>query len=280
MSVWKGSQLIAANGSPGNDGIPGPPGRDGINGNGVLVVSTCTEIHNNMDYDNTDMNSGHNEATNAQWCQVGGYHSSLTGSGQASEVFGYNCHLGTGEGAHIEGGNIDVTTAGQGAHVEGRNNTVGRVSNGGHIEGIDHTIGNTGNIASRQGIHVEGSTHSDTPVSLSDGAHVGGYGLTTNSQTAPPYGTAGATIKTNIISGGDSSYIEAIGLKNTSNNYGNLGRVMRNDGCMAIKGDLTFTAVNPVTGQPITTGPNTDGRYTLGEIVQALIDAGILTPPL
>ena len=279
MSVWKGSQLIAANGSPGNDGIPGPPGRDGINGNGVLVVSTCTEIHNNMDYDNTDMNSGHNEATNAQWCQVGGYHSSLTSSGQASEVFGYQCHLGNGEGVHVEGDCIDVTTGGQGAHVEGHNNIVGRVSNGGHIEGQNHDIGSNSQIAYKQGVHVEGHSHSDTPITLSDGAHVGGYGITTNSQTAPQYGTVGATIKTNISSG-ENSYIEAIGLKNTNNNYGNLGRVMRNDGCMAIKGDLTFTALNPSTGNPITTGPNADGRYTLGEIVQALIDAGILAPPL
>jgi hypothetical protein len=56
---------------------------------------------------------------------------------------------------------------------------------------------------------------------------------------------------------GESTYIEAIGVK--TGNTGDTGRLMRNDGCMGIKGDLTFTAVDD-HDQII-------GRYTLGEIV-------------
>jgi len=56
---------------------------------------------------------------------------------------------------------------------------------------------------------------------------------------------------------GESTYIEAIGVKTGST--GDTGRLMRNDGCMGIKGDLTFTAVDD-HDQVI-------GRYTLGEIV-------------
>lgn len=48
---------------------------------------------------------------------------------------------------------------------------------------------------------------------------------------------------------------------------------------MGIAGDLAFTAIDS-NGNTITTGPHSDGRYTLGEIVKALIDAGILAPPL
>ena len=294
MSVWKGSQLIAANGSPGNDGIPGPPGRDGINGNGVLVVDTCTEISNNVDAHGASGNTGGNSVNgNQQWCKVGGYRSGLDGStGQASEVFGYDCHLGTGQGIHVEGNGVSVDMGGQGAHAEGHNNTIGtlgsgshvegknanvtqtsegshiegthnhvvRANNGVHIEGMSQNINNTA-----QGVHIEGCFHSGPPenVSLSDGGHIGGIGLNSNSRmVSMPH----------QIGDYESTYIRLIGTK-TGSNTGKVGLALRNDGCMGIAGDLAFTALDS-TGNPVG-----KGRYTLGEIVEALIDAGILNPP-
>ena len=287
MSIYKGTQLIAANGAPGQNGAPGA---DGINGNGVLVVATCTEISNNIDYNNTDMNSGRNYVEgNQSWCKVGGYRSGLGNAGQAADVFGYGCYLDTGTGVHIEGYGTTVGIASQGTHIEGMNNYVKLAGNGCHIEG--HSIGEpaspgqdifaNGIEINKQGVHVEGFGHLSTPFSLSDGAHIGGYGVSSNSETTYPGwgGTPGAKIKTNPAFGAENTYIEAIGLKNSFDNYGNLGRVMRNDGCMAIKGDLTFTALG-LDGNVITNGSNVDGVYTLGEIVKALIDAGILAPPL
>lgn len=271
MSIYKGTQLIAANGAPG---ATGPAGADGINGNGVLVVATCTEISNNIDYDNTDNNSGQNYVDgNQAWCKVGGYRSGLGNAGQAADVYGYGCYLDIGTGVHVEGYGTTVGNASQGAHVEGYNNYVKIAGNGCHIEGNglgepaspDQDKFANGIQIQGQGMHVEGFGHQgDLRLSfdLSDGAHVGGYGLTDNSATL----TMPA-----LRTGYEDTNIEAIGLKGDSLN-GELGRVMRNDGSVGIAGDLSFTAVD--------SAGNDIGRYTLGEIVQALITAGILNPPL
>ena len=271
MSIYKGTQLIAANGAPG---APGVPGADGINGNGVLVVATCTEISNNIDYNNTVYNSGRNYVDgNQSWCKVGGYRSGLGNAGQAADVYGYGCYLDIGTGVHIEGYGTTVGNASQGAHVEGFNNYVKIAGNGCHIEGNglgepaspDQDKFANGIQIQGQGMHVEGFGHQgDLRLSfdLSDGAHVGGYGLTDNSATL----TMPA-----LRTGYEDTNIEAIGLKGDSLN-GELGRVMRNDGSVGIAGDLSFTAVD--------SAGNDIGRYTLGEIVQALITAGIINPPL
>ena len=278
MSIYKGTQLIAANGAPGQNGAPGAPGHDGINGNGVLVVATCTEISNNIDYDNTDMNSGENYVEgNQSWCKVGGWRSGLGNAGQAADVFGYGCYLDTGTGVHIEGYGTTVGIASQGTHIEGMNNYVKLAGNGCHIEG--NSIGEpaspgqdkfaNGIEINKQGVHVEGFGHKGISIQYSDGAHIGGYGITANTP---------ALSMPHQRSGYESGYIEMVGLKKSGVN-GEFARIMRNDGSMAIGGDMAFTALDS-TGNPIITGPNADGRYTLGEIVQALIDAGILNPPL
>lgn len=265
MSIYKGTQLIAANGAPG---LNGANGRDGRDGQGIILVDTCTEISNNLDAHGAQGNTGHNYVNgNQQWCKVGGYRSGLDGSaGQASEVFGYQCHLGTGTGVHIEGYDCGLDSGTQGAHVEGCGNIATMLGNGSHLEGYDNVINDRySGMANRRGLHIEGSEHEDVSINLSDGAHVGGYGLTANTPAlSMPYQRSGY----------ESTYIEAIGLKyGDGSGNGEYARVMRNDGSMAISGDMAFTALDR-NGSPI-------GRYTLGEIVQALVTAGILPgPPL
>lgn len=276
MSIYKGTQLIAANGAPG---APGVPGADGINGNGVLVVATCTEISNNIDYNNTDQNSGRNYVDgNQSWCKVGGYRSGLGNAGQAADVFGYGCFLNIGTGAHVEGYGTTVGDMTQGAHIEGMNNYVKIANPGVHIEG--HSIGDMAPVGQdvfangievlHEGIHMEGFGHKGISIQYSDGAHIGGYGITANTP---------ALSMPHQRSGYESGYIEMVGLKHTSNVNGEFARVMRNDGSMAIAGDMAFTALDSA-GNAITTGTHADGRYTLGEIVEALITAGILNPPV
>ena len=261
MSVYKGTQLIAANGAPGR------PGADGRDGEGIIVVDTCTEISNNLDAHGASGNTGENYVSgNQQWCKVGGYHSGLDGSaGQASEVFGYECHLGTGTGVHVEGYNCSLDKGGQGAHIEGSYNGAVKLGNGSHLEGFNNGIvNNLSELANNRGIHIEGSEHEDISVNLSDGAHVGGYGLTADTpMLSMPHQRDGHY---------ESTYIEAIGLKEGSGSgNGEYARLMRNDGSMAIAGDLAFTAIGDENREL--------GRYTLGEIVQALITAGILPGP-
>jgi len=83
MSVWKGNNLIAA-AIPGRNGTNGADGR---NGDGIMIVRTRTELHNNIDA------NGQIEMTNkvipasgelephASWCEVGGYDNSIIGTG-------------------------------------------------------------------------------------------------------------------------------------------------------------------------------------------------------
>ena len=267
MSIYKGTQLIAANGAPG---LNGADGRDGVDGGGVILKNTCTEIHNMVNIDGT-IQGGNNAPLGASWCIVEGFGSKVGQAGQGSQVRGMYCELSSGQGVQVEGNKVIVTNAGQGAHIEGRYNYVNIVSNGCHIEGMGHGYdGNPINVQ-HEGVHVEGFGHQGLPLVYSDGAHIGGYGITANTpMLSMPHQRGGY----------ESGYIELIGLKYVSGGgNGEYARVMRNDGSMSIAGDLAFTAVNPSNGDPITTGLHSDGRYTLGEIVQALIDAGILVPP-
>ena len=300
MSIYKGTQLIAANGAPGQNG------RDGIDGGGVVLVPVCTELHNMIDADG--VNRGTNSVnSSASWCTVEGYDCSIGPNTSHSQVRGSSCSLSAGlgaqvegyrvfveqgdEGVHAEGHSNDIRTATIGSHTEGYNNLVNNGA-GGHIEGFDSVIKAVGNgvhiegakhgwrtsgeaefahgldIDGKQGLHIEGYGHRGNlslTYSLSDGAHVGGYGLDDNSRTItmPAHRT-----------GYESTNIEVIGLKS-----GGVARITANDGSMGIAGDLAFTALDS-NGDVITNGSNPDGRYTLGEIVEALIQAGILTPPL
>lgn len=251
MSIYKGTQLIAANGAPGENGI------DGQNGQGIMIVNSFTELHNNIDED------GHIEMKNfaegCSWCTVGGYDNLVGGSGQGMFVHGYGNRVGGAQGGIVTGYGNSVTNIGQGGCVEGYENALTNGAQGVHIEGCENVIKDPVG-----GIHVEGYKHNFGNVSLGfpQGAHLGGYCLSSINSNF---------IKSNMRAGREQSYIEAIGVK-TGTDTGTVGRLMRNDGCMGIEGDLTFTAVD---------SQGTDiGRYTLGEIVEALIQAGILAPPL
>lgn len=267
MSVYKGNLLIAANGAPG---IPGTNGRNGIDGEGVMIVPTSTELHNNLDPQGSG-NTGHNYADgHPSWCNIGGYRSGTGNGGQASDIYGYECYLSSGSGVRVEGYGNEVTTGSEGTHTEGKGNKVNRVDNGTHIEGMNHGYITPISLNS-QGVHLEGFGFQGLPsgINISDGAHIGGYGITSNAiMFSMPH----------QMSSGESGYIRLIGTK-TGTTDSKIGLALRNDGCLGVAGDIAFTALDS-GGAPITTGPNADGRYTLGEIVQALIDAGILTPPL
>ena len=263
MSVWKGSNLIAMS-VPGQNGINGTDGR---NGDGIMIVPNYTELHNNINAD------GHIEMTNkvvpadgeleahATSCEVGGFDNEIIGTGQATMVWGYGNRVSDGQCGVVLGYGNNVDGYGQGVSVNGFRNIATDCHPGTHIEGYDNII----NVAD-PGVHVEGCKHNfsptgdgDTELHLSAGGHLGGYGLTHIDDNF---------IKTRVISG-EGTYIEAIGIKVGAE--GDTGRLMRNDGCMGIAGDLTFTAVDD--------HDHVIGRYTLGEIVQALITARILPDP-
>lgn len=273
MSIYKGTQLIAANGAPGRNGADG---RDGVDGGGVILKNTCTEIHNMVNIDGT-IQGGNDAPLGASWCIVEGFGSKVGQAGQGSQVRGMYCELSNGQGVQVEGNRVVVSRGDQGAHIEGNYNYVELAGNGVHIEGKNHgyitypeTI--TPITISNQGVHLEGIGFQDIPtgITISDGAHIGGSGLTSSTPVfSMPYQRGGF----------ESGYIRLIGLHKGSDTNGILGLALRNDGCMGIAGDLAFTALDSA-GNAITTGTSADGRYTLGEIVKALIDAGILAPPL
>ena len=134
MSIYKGTQLIAANGAPG---LNGADGRDGVDGGGVILKNTCTELHNMVNIDGTIQ--GANDAPlGASWCIVEGYGCKVGQAGQGSQVRGMYCELSNGQGAQVEGNRVVVTEAGQGAHIEGHDNYVSLAGNGVHIEGKNH----------------------------------------------------------------------------------------------------------------------------------------------
>ena len=269
MSIYKGTQLIAANGAPG---LNGANGRDGVDGGGVILKNTCTEIHNMVNVDGT-IQGGNDAPYGASWCIVEGYGCKVGRAGQGSQVRGINCELSSGQGAQVEGNTVVVTSTGQGAHIEGHDNYVQLAGNGVHIEGKNHGYTESPETInpitiSNQGVHLEGYGFKGLPndISISDGAHIGGYGITSSTtMISMPH----------QVSGDESGYIRLIGTKGNNK----IGLALRNDGCLGVAGDIAFTALDH-SGAPITTGPNVDGRYTLGEIVKALIDAGILAPPL
>lgn len=257
MSVWKGNNMIAAT-------VPGPAGQNGTNGTngqGIMIVPNFAELHNNIN------SNGQIEMTNfaegCTWCSVGGYDNLIGGGGQGELVFGYGNRVTGGQAGIVTGYENHVATIGQGGCVEGYQNGLNDAAQGVHIEGYENLI-----KYPDMGVHVEGYKHNfsdtssgQTSLSLTPGGHLGGYGLSNINSNF---------IKSHVRGGREESFIEAIGVK-TGPDTGTLGRLVRNDGCMGIEGDLTFNAVDS-DGHDI-------GRYTLGEIVEALIQAQILPDP-
>lgn len=251
MSVYKGTQLIATNGAPGTDGQ---------DGKGIMIVSSFTELHNNINENGAIQITNNSEGSD--WCSVGGYRCTVNG-GQGSIVYGYGCE-GSGSGTAVfgydnTGNNLDLGTL-----IEGYENSVTQTNQGAHIEGWNNELGD---ISRGRGLHIEGAEHTSIKVSA-DGGHQGGCGITANTPmlTLPhqKFGTYQSTI------------LEAIGLPNRGPN-GEYARIVRADGSMAINGDMSFMATT-ADGSPETDANHPDGVYTLGEIVKALHDANITIP--
>ena len=252
MSIYKGTQLIAANGAPGRNGTDGRPGTDA----GVMIVNDFTELHNNLNP------GGVQEVTNtsigSSWSSVGGYRSSIN-AGQASIVFGYGNSLDTTQNASVFGYENSCNNIGQGGLISGYRNTINRLGNGAIVFGYGNTVNN-----SQDGITVLGYGHNiGSNINISDGSIVAGHHVTENSSSPTmPYQRPGY----------ESTNIALIGLKNSSSTNGEVAIRVRNDGSVGIAGDLGFNALD--------SSGNSLGTYTLGEIVEALQNAGILTPPV
>lgn len=251
MSIYKGTQLIAANGAPGRNGTDGRPGTDA----GVMIVNDFTELHNNLNPGGVQEVT--NTSTGSNWSSVGGYRSSIN-AGQASIVFGYENSLERTQNASVFGYKNSCTDIGQGGLISGYRNTVNDLGNGAVVFGYGNTVDDSDN-----GVTVLGYGHNvNQYVNVSDGGIVAGYHVTKDSSlpTMPHQRT-----------GYESTDIALIGLKDSSTN-GEVAIRVRNDGSVGIAGDLGFNALD--------SGGYSLGTYTLGEIVKALQDAGILTPPV
>lgn len=256
MSVYKGTQLIAANGAPGRNGTDGRPGTDA----GVMIVGSFTELHNNLNPGGVQEVT--NTSTGSNWSSVGGYRSSIS-AGQASIVFGYGNSLSGTQNASVFGYNNNCSQIGQGGLISGYNNTVTTLNPGSVVFGMRNNV----NTTLHDGCTILGMEHDlNGSINISDGAIIAGYNVTGNSMlpTMPHQKNAGSY---------ESSDLIRIGLKKgTGSGDGEVGIRVRNDGCVGISGDLAFEALD--------SGGISLGTYTLGEIVQALITAGILTPPV
>lgn len=279
MSVYKGNQLIAG------DGIPGPAGPAGI---GMNVVETQTEIHNSY-----NLSPDANTATNSSYSSVGGIDSSIDGTADGTFVFGKECEgingttnfivgeqnsLTAGRACTVEGYWNVLDATGQSTmseHLEGHTNRDFAGTVAGHKEGFGNEgyIGNVGchvegylnKITSRvtpqqraHGIHLEGAYHKKVIVGI--GGHQGGGGI--GDFPASDF-TPGSTPENLIeaIGGGSESYSDGSQVIRTMDRTGNVG----------IGGDLKFKATDS-NGVDL-------GRYTLSQIIEALITAGMLPDP-
>lgn len=244
MSVYKGTQLIATNGAPG------APGRDGADA-GIQIVSNFTELHNNINAQGIVEQT--NKSLGSSWSSVGGYGSSIN-AGQASIVFGYQNSLSDAQTASVFGYNNRCSNIGQGGLVSGKDNMISSLGKGSIVFGYENTV-----TYAPDGFTVLGYGHNiDRNLHITNGSIIAGYCVTKDS-TLP--------IMPHQRPSYESTDLIHIGLKAAN---GEDAIYVRNDGCVGIAGDLGFTAVD--------SGGNTIGRYTLGEIVKALQNAGILTP--
>ena len=255
MSIYKGTQLIAANGAPGSNGADGRNGTDA----GVMIVPNFVELHNNL---NTN---GRQEVTNTSiascWSSVGGYGSSIFDVGQGSIVFGYGNSLKSTQSASVFGYNNNCSGIGQGGLISGYDNTVASLGQGSVVFGYNNTV----NTGLPNGFTILGAEHDlngNMGMGMSDAGIIAGYNVTKDS-TLP-------TMPRQKI-GYESNDLIRIGLKNgAGGDNGEVGIRVRNDGCVGISGDLAFRAVD--------SGGYSLGTYTLGGIVKALQNAGILIP--
>lgn len=255
MSVYKGTQLIATNGAPGKNGIDGRPGTDGKNGDGIMINNSFVELHNNINENGCIEIT--NESEQSHWSSVGGYGSFIS-AGQASIVFGYRNSLRNAQTASVFGYENNCINIGQGGFVSGKYNTINELGNGTTVLGHSNTIGLGSN-----GAIVLGSNHNiDNGYTVSDGGIIAGFHVTDDSSLPSMPHMKGDYENTNLI---------LIGLKKGAGSSGNgeVGICVRNDGCVGISGDLAFEALN--------SNGSSRGRYTLGQIVIALQEAGILT---
>ncbi len=258
MSVYKGTQLIATNGAPGRNGADGRPGADGRNGDGIMITNSFVELHNNINENGAIEMTNNSEQSN--WSSVGGYGSSIS-AGQASIVYGYRNSLTRTQNASVFGYENSCSQIGQGGFVSGQNNTINELGNGAVVFGCHNTV----DFGSNGGI-ILGYRHDIDNDIVSDGGIIAGFHITGDSSLPlMPHKKAGSYENTDLI---------LIGLKkgDGTSGDGEVGIRVRNDGCVGISGDLAFEALDS-NGNPI-------GRYTLGEIVEALQNANILTPPV
>ena len=256
MSIYKGTQLIAANGAPGRNGTNGANGRDGANGQGIMIVSSFNELHNNINANGTV------ELTNTgtgTWNTVGGYQSQVA-NGQGSVAYGFRTFT-RGQGCIALGNNVRNDGGPQGSIILGNEIDVSGTDNGSIVAGknieSDDDMG--------QGAVVLGYGHTFLPEH--DGSFVLGMGATSN----------GSSLLTDDMRGRSSGswVVETVaGNSTTGLGNGNPLRCMNVNGDIGIAGDLAFYAYNKNDrNQKI-------GQFTLTEIVNALIDAGILAPPV
>ena len=257
MSVYKGTQLIATNGAPGKNGTDGRPGADGRNGDGIMITNSFVELHNNINENGRIEIT--NESEHSNWSSVGGY-GNFINAGQASIVFGYRNSLSSTQNASVFGYENNCANIGQGGFVSGKYNTINELGNGTTVLGHSNTIDLESN-----GAIVLGSNHNiDNGYTVSDGGIIAGFHVTDDSSLpSMPHRKVGDYEGTDLI---------LVGIKKGSGTSGDgeIGIRVRNDGCVGISGDLSFNALN--------SGGSSLGHYTLGEIVKALQDAGILTP--
>ena len=256
MSIYKGTQLIAANGAPGRDGTDGTNGRDGTDA-GVMIVRNFTELHNNL-----NPNGGQevtNTSINSNWSSVGGYRSSIIGVGQGSIVFGCGNSLKNTQSASVFGYNNNCSQIGQGGLISGYNNTVASLGQGSVVFGYNNTV----NTSLPNGFTILGMEHDlNGNMNMSDAGIIAGYNVTKDS-TLP-------TMPRQKV-GYESNDLIRIGLKHgAGSGNGEVGIRVRNDGCVGISGDLAFEALD--------SGGYSLGTYTLGGIVKALQNAGISIP--
>ena len=258
MSIYKGTQLIAANGSPGADGRDGTNGQ---NGQGIMIVPTRTELHNNVDADGTIEMT--NTAVNSSWCDVGGYHNSITGGGQATIVWGYGNVVNGGQSGSVFGYDNHVNRMGQGTLISGFQNDIGQISTqgatflGSQFDFPNYTDG-------YRGMLVQGKGHSTVLIGTAGGVQLG-HDINENSALPKmPYGLSNTSNL--VLIGVTGSYEQA-------STNGDIGLLLRDNGDLGVLGDIGFTAKVPENE----IGEGTViGEYTLGQIVKALIDAGIL----